>query len=66
MYSRPPLPLKKNPVETKWVLDKGPQAVVDYEKYGHPIAQPGPVISSKTGKPRASHSQTVRQTLPAI
>ena len=43
--------------ESRWVLAKeeptGQAASignVNYEKYAHPIAMPGPVLSAKTGK----------------
>jgi hypothetical protein len=56
--SRPPLAIKKNDSEVnKWVYDKGPQnGPIDYEKYGHAVAKPGPVISAKTGKIRTTNS----------
>ena len=41
-------PLQKQ--ETKWVLDSGQSGQVDYNKYAYEVCQPGPVISSKTGK----------------
>jgi|LakMenEpi03Aug12_release.lakeMendotaPanAssembly.Ray.scaffolds.fasta_scaffold2980729_1 hypothetical protein len=50
MHARPPIAIKKVVDESnKWVLDKGPQAVVNYEQYGHAVAKPGTVISAKTG-----------------
>ena len=61
--SRPPIPVKISQGEVnKWVYDKGPSnnGQVDYEKYGHPVAKPGPVISSKTGKVRAANSAANR------
>ena len=49
MYCKPPIAKKK-----EWVLDSGPQTnaqgEINYEKYGHAICMPGPVISAKTGK----------------
>ena len=46
-----PIIVKKSESEAnKWVYDKGPQSgPINYEKYGHPVAIPGPVISAKTG-----------------
>ena len=39
------------PPDKKWVLaDDSNNSQVNYEKYAHPIAMPGPVLSSKTGK----------------
>lgn len=54
MYSKPPVGVKKIPVDesNKWVLDKGPQTHINYEQYGHAVAKPGNVISAKTGKIR--------------
>jgi hypothetical protein len=52
MYCKPPIAKKQK----EWVLDKGPQTEVNYEKYGHQIAMPGQVISAKTGKLRQSNS----------
>ncbi len=58
LNSRPPLPIKKNDAEAnKWVYDKGVQnGPINYEKYGHPVAKPGPVISAKTGHVRTTLS----------
>ena len=39
--------------DKKWVLAEDSAASgsgVNYDKYAHPIAMPGPVLSSKTGK----------------
>ena len=44
---------KGNGPEKQWVLaTEQPQSIANtnYEKYAHPIAMPGPVLSAKTGK----------------
>ena len=38
----------------KWVYDTN-QGPVNYEKYAHPVAKPGPVISAKTGHIKTAH-----------
>ena len=41
------------PVDKRWVLaDDTPKDIgeVNYDKYRHAVAMPGPVLSSKTGK----------------
>ena len=64
--SRPPVAVKKVESEAdKWVYDKGHQSgPINYEKYGHAVAKPGPVISSKTGKTRIANSATRSHRLP--
>ena len=36
--------------QKQWVLADDDNGPVNYEKYAHAIAMPGPVLSSKTGK----------------
>jgi len=59
MVSRPPKapPLVRKDLSgnnnARWVLDAGQNLApgqVNYDDYAHPVALPGPVLSSKTGK----------------